>query len=354
MDQNCPVGDFFPGVKGAPFTPGEAGFKNIVGIGNRQIGNLVFSEGASFWWNAGAGNSMDIYDIAQSAITYANASRLDPKDVTQQMAETYGMTENQMRSTIQQGKHRGSVVFARLPTESSSLYEGGESYGTAYQASKNVTPRTVMELPNAVEHHPGGAKFLSGDYRAALSKDHMLEPEMHDWMKKFAENLRDTVGPNAQLPKGTQELLDMPTMEEGNQALNNYLKSIGRDQEFPNAKIRTLRPNKEGHIRFDYDDASGQRASQITTRERIDPHLPAQKLKNMASVESSFLSAKVVSDTPVKVSARSMEKSLSRAQGTRNLLSASSEAARAVTQGVEGSGALRAAGAAMSILKSRF
>jgi hypothetical protein len=74
--------EFMAGVKGVGYTPGKAGFQDLVYPGKRAIfGNMVknfkagqvadyiddiTSQGTSYWWNINAGSyaKADIYDIA--------------------------------------------------------------------------------------------------------------------------------------------------------------------------------------------------------------------------------------------------------------------------------------------------
>lgn len=64
--------------------------------------------------------------------------------------------------------------------------------------------------------------------------------------------------------------------------------------------------------------------------------------------------AKIASNIPAETVVENTERTIARSGATRELLSASAEAARAVAMGIEGSGHLRAAGAAVNILKARL
>lgn len=76
------------------------------------------------------------------------------------------------------------------------------------------------------------------------------------------------------------------------------------------------------------------------------------------STNEAQVAGRVASNIPpipaLEESLEAVQKALPRGSATRELLSASSEAARAVAKGVEGAGHLRATGAAMALLKGRL
>jgi hypothetical protein len=284
------IDDFVAGIKGVPFTPGKSGFPENIGVGSREAFNLKFEGGSSYWWNAGGDNPMSIQKLAHSSTTYANAQRLDPREVNETIAKSNGMTVGELRSAIEKGDAKGSIVFGRLPKQSSTMYSGGgENMGEAFQASESIKPRSVMELPTQIEHHRGGASFVSGGKRTALNSTDFTRPEMHDWMKSFAQNVKDTVGEGVSLPAGTQELLDAPTMSEGNTAFRKYLESSGKIDTYPEARLTSIMPDSEGLLNFQYTGPEGQSLNAQTRRASIDAHISRPVLGPEAKISTSAI-----------------------------------------------------------------
>jgi hypothetical protein len=228
------AGDFIPAVKGIGYTPGSGGFPNIVPTGNSGIGNMIKvagkggrDGGTSFWWNAGSDTSLDIYDMAHGSITYANAARLQTQaDRAMDIAPKFGMDTQTFHSMVKSGNYEGSVVFGRLPKNITAGYVGGESAGQGVQAVDEVVPYRTMKLPSNIEYHPGGARAIRSDgSKVSFSKLDLEAPEFHDWMKSFSQNLKETLPEGAALPKGAQQLLDAPFMDEGTIALQKYVEN---------------------------------------------------------------------------------------------------------------------------------
>jgi hypothetical protein len=208
-------GSFVPAVKGLPFTPGKLGFPEGVSTGRRhaaQTANVLGDESvkSSFWWNLGADTDMTIHNRAFNSIGYANAENIRRQSVNPAAAEGMGISPQKLSEMSLNPSNKGSIVFARLNSETSSLYHGGgEEIGEAVQTTDNISKYTLMDLPDSVTHDTTGPKVISNGRKTALNKVMLKEdPQFHDWMKSFAQNLKDTAGDGARLPAGTQEFLD--------------------------------------------------------------------------------------------------------------------------------------------------
>ena len=73
--------EYYPAVKGVPFTPGKGDYPNVVGLGRRQLNNTLdrFRDtGSSFWWNAAydTKKAKDIYDLAEVALITSRTTTL--------------------------------------------------------------------------------------------------------------------------------------------------------------------------------------------------------------------------------------------------------------------------------------
>lgn len=375
--------NFIPAVKGIGYTPGSGGWPNIVPTGNSGIGNTIEiagkggrAGGTSFWWNAGSDTTVDIYEMAAGSITYANAERLQTQaDRAMDIAPKFGMNPQEFHSMVKSGNYEGSIVFGRLSKDIAAGYVGGETAGEAVQAVDEVTPYRVMKLPSNVEHHPGGARVIFADgSKSTLSKDYLQQPGFHDWMKGYAKNLKETIGENAPLPKGTQELLDAPTFSEGNAALTKYLegKYPGR---FANPRLETIMPDTEGRINFTYGDnefGSVMRSSIdeniVRESQSIIPQKAAQGLSIGSPVEMKTVAnaprrmpiqkataatqAKIASSVAMETVEENVSRVVQRSGATSRLLGAATEASAHVAGGAAKSGLLREAAAAATILKA--
>jgi hypothetical protein len=308
------AGDFIPAVKGIGYTPGSGGFPNIVPTGNSGIGNMIKvagkggrDGGTSFWWNAGSDTSLDLYDMAHGSITYANAARLQTQaDRAMDIAPKFGMDTQTFHSMIKSGNYEGSVVFGRLPKNITAGYVGGESAGEGVQAVDEVVPYRTMKLPSNIEYHPGGARAIRSDgSKVSLNKSDLQAPEFHDWMKSFAKNLKETLPEGATLPKGAQELLDAPFMDEGTTALQRYLENK-YPGKYPNAAVTSIMPDAEGTVGFKFGEigTTGKvmRSSIDENLVRTTPALAAKITANapvakMAVKEAEQVSAMISSST---------------------------------------------------------
>jgi hypothetical protein len=299
------AGDFIPAVKGIGYTPGSSGWPNIVPTGNSGIGNMVEvagkggrAGGTSFWWNAGSDTSIDIYEMATGSITYANAQRLQTQaDRAMDIAPKFGMNPQEFHSMVKSGNYEGSVVFGRLPKNITAGYVGGETLGQGVQAVDEVTPYRVMKLPGNIEHHPGGARVVLADgSKSTLTKEYLQQPGFHDWMKGFVQNLKETLPEGAPLPRGAQELLDAPFIDEGTTALQKYLENK-YPGKYPNAAVTSIMPDAEGTIGFKFGELG---TTGKVMRSSID--------ENLARATSPALAAEVASSAPIaKIATREAE-----------------------------------------------
>jgi hypothetical protein len=372
--------DFIPGVKGIGYTPGSGGWPNIVPTGNSAISNAIEMAGkggsgaTSYWWNAGQDTTLDIYGMAEGSVAYANAARLQTQaDRAGQIAPKFGMNTQEFYGMVKSGNYEGSIVFGRLPKSSAAGYVGGETVGEAVQSVEDVVPYRVMSLPENVTHTVGGAKINYPGGSAPVTRGALRDPLMHDWMKDYAKNLKETIGENGILPKGTQELLDTPYMSEGNAALGKYLegKYPGR---FKNVRLQTIMPNSEGLLDFVYDGGSAQVARSsidqnlIREAQSIIPSKAAQGLSIGSPVEMKTVAtaprrmpiqkataatqAKIASSVVMETVEDNVGRVVQRSGATSRLLGAATEASAHVAGGAAKSGLLREAAAAATILKA--
>jgi hypothetical protein len=199
---------------------------------------------------------------------------------------------------IKSGNYEGSVVFGRLPKNITAGYVGGESAGQGVQAVDEVVPYRTMKLPSNIEYHPGGARVIRSDgSKVSLNKLDLQAPEFHDWMKSFAKNLKETLPEGATLPKGAQELLDAPFMDEGTTALQRYLENK-YPGKYPNAAVTSIMPDAEGTVGFKFGVDGSERGKVM--RSSID--------ENLARATSPALAAEVASSAPIaKIATREAE-----------------------------------------------
>lgn len=148
-----------------------------------------------------------------------------------------------------------------------------------------------MQIPKGVHFTTEGPRYYNQFGKSSsLYKDNLREPQFHDWMKKFAENLKKTVGEKTILPAGTQELLDTPYMDEGNAALEKYLKSKYTDDRTINPKLETIMPDKEGRLHFTY----GDNQTGMVMRSSIDDNLIKSTSPVLSEITTGVSDATVV------------------------------------------------------------
>jgi hypothetical protein len=236
--------------------------------------------------------------MATGSITYANAQRLQTQaDRAMDIAPKFGMNPQEFHSMVKSGNYEGSVVFGRLSKDITAGYVGGETLGQGVQAVDEVTPYRVMKLPSNIEHHPGGARVVLADgSKSTLTKEYLQQPGFHDWMKGFVQNLKETLPEGAPLPRGAQELLDAPFIDEGTTALQKYLENK-YPGKYPNAAVTSIMPDAEGTIGFKFGELG---TTGKVMRSSID--------ENLARATSPALAAEVASSAPIaKIATREAE-----------------------------------------------
>ena len=376
--------DFIPAVKGIGYTPGSGGFPNIVPTGNSAMSNAIEMAGkggsgaTSYWWNAGRNTTLDIYGMAEGSIAYANAARLQTQaDRAGHIAPKFGMNPLEFHSMVKSGNYEGSIVFGRLSKSTAAGYIGGESAGEAVQSVDDVVPYRVMSLPENVTHTVSGAKInYSGGVSASVTREGLRDPQMHDWMKSYAKNLKETIGENAILPKGTQELLDAPTFAEGNASLTKYLEAK-HPGKYPNATLASIMPDQKGIINFKFgvDGSSPGKVMRssidenlVRESESVIPQRGTQGLSIGSPVEMKTIAgaprkmpiqrataatqAKIASSVAMETVEDNVGRVVQRSGATSRLLGAATEASAHVAGGAAKSGLLRQAAAAATILKT--
>lgn len=189
----------------------------------------------------------------------------------------HSLTADEFVRAMKSPEQKGSIVFSRLNPNASAVFNehGG---GTGVQTIEDVIPFKKMQLPSNITYTPNGVVYAG----SRISGETLIAPEFNDWMKTFAQNIKETAGPGALLPKGTQELLDTPTMEEGSRALRAYLESTGQTSEKPNARLTTIMPDEEGIVNFVYDQPDGTTGYGRTYRERVDKFVTTTDVSDLA------------------------------------------------------------------------
>lgn len=166
--------------------------------------------------------------------------------------------------------------------------------GTGLAVGKNVTPDIKMRIPDGVHFTTEGPRYYDQFGKSSsLYKDNLREPQFHDWMKEFAENLKKTAGEKTVLPAGTQELLDAPYMDEANAALERYLRSKYTDDRTINPKLKTIMPDKEGRLHITY----GDNQTGMVMRSSIDDNLIKSTSPVLSEITTGVSDAKIVART---------------------------------------------------------
>jgi hypothetical protein len=296
------------------------------------------------------------------------------------------MTPEQFRAAAESADHRGSIVFARLDpnwTETFSEMSGGTD---GLQSARPAKPFRVQPLPENIGHNPSGAFIINETgSRTNVSAGNLRGGQglaVHDWMKTFAQNIKDTLPEGAKLPMGTQELIDAPTVDQMNLAAKNRLIEAGI---WDDTKIASV-----GIDSFDLVANQGEPAYSFTLRghtgttqtqffrpeglaphiaeakkqipfapnnlgARMDPSMPTQ-VKPFSHVMESMqkseaeMSARVAGKSLPRLGDEGVEVAVKRARSTGRMLGAANSASAAVAGGTSNSGALRAAGTLLNIL----
>ena len=245
-----------------------------------------------------------------------------------------------------------------------------------------------MPIPENVTFDAGGPRYYDQFGKSkSLYHTNLKELQFHDFMKNFAQNIKETIGEKGVFPKGTQELLDSPYVADANNALTKYIdEKYGPDHTFKNAKVTSFTENSAGKISIEYDDLAKpgkkQTSSVLKTdifanldKKLVSPNLSSvreqkassnidlQKLGKKVDVKTatrqtatprrSAMGARVSYSAAMETVGDNIENVLGRSRANRGLLSAATDASAAVAGGVEKSNALRIAGAAATILRKK-
>jgi hypothetical protein len=204
--------------------------------------------------------------------------------------------------------------------------------------------------------------------------------DLQDWMKSFAQNVKDTLPEGAALPAGTQELIDSPTVAQMNLAAKNRAIEAGwgrADYTFDIQQFN-LRSAPEGGMGYPVriTTADGKIAERFFAPETLAPHI--ERAKKELPFVPSYLGQRMDSTIPTEAKpfshvVESMKKSeaemsarvasrsvpqmadegvgvaLRSSRSTGRLLGAENSASAAVAGGTSNSGALRAAGAVLNL-----
>jgi hypothetical protein len=280
---------FLAGVKGLPFTPGKHGWPEGISVGRRhaaQSANVLGSNvRTSFWWNLGSETDMDIHAIARSSISYANAENIRFNSVNSAAAQGMGMSAEELQKLALNPNNRGSIAFTRLNAENSAFYfGGGEELGQAIQTTDKVNQYTKMDLPESVSHDTTGPKVTTNGRTGALSENVLKKDiNFHDWMKAFAQNIKDTLPEGSALPKGTKELLDSPSTEQMVAAARARLAEVGQTEAFDDLKItsmKTFEHSEAGQV-YKYSFLNnGVEEEKLFSASGLEPHI-AEAKKNI-------------------------------------------------------------------------
>jgi len=232
---------------------------------------------------------------------------------------------------------------------------------------------------------PEGVHFIeTGEMRyydqfgksSYLHTDILKQPEYHDWMKSYAENLKRTMPEGRPLIRGAQELIDAPTFSEGNAALAKYLETK-YPGKYVNPKLITIMPDEKGILRYKHgvdgsNTAKVMRSSidenLVRESESLIPQKAAQGLSIGSPVEmkkvagaprtmpiqkaTAATQAKIASSVAMETIEDNVGKVVQRSGQTGRLLGAATEASAHVAGGAAKSGLLRQAAAAATILKT--
>jgi hypothetical protein len=154
-----------------------------------------------------------------------------------------------------------------------------------------------MPIPEGIHFDPSGTTRYYDETGKSVGfhSDILKQPEYHDWMKTYAQNLKKVMPEGAILVPGAQELIDAPTYADGNTALSRYLEGK-YPGKFVNPRLRAIIPDGEGILDFVHGD--GQLGKVM--RSSID--------ENLARATSPALAAEVASSAPIaKIATREAE-----------------------------------------------
>lgn len=201
-------------------------------------------------------------------------------------------------------------------------------------------------------------------------------------MKDFAGNVKKITPEGMPLPKGTEELLNLPTTAQANQGANKYLASKtfynpdgSAIEGVGNARIQSFAANKEGRVPVLYDTAAKKNLTAYLRLEDISANITKATQEAAGVAKNINVGQKADIGTVVKSTQQARRKAvtagisyspaietvednvsrvISRSGAMRGLLGAATDASAAVAGGITKTGALRNAGIAATILKKRF
>lgn len=225
---------------------------------------------------------MNVHNIAFSSIAYANAENIRLQSVNTAAAESMGLSPQELSTISKNPENRGSIAFTKLNAETSSLYYGGgEELGQAVQTTDKINQYSLMQLPDSVSHDATGPKIIVDGRRRALN-DQILREDVkyHDWMKEYAQNIKDTSPEGAALPKGTQELLDAPSTDQMVAAARARLSEIGDTGAYEGLRISSMQTSEHfeaGQVyKYNYLE-NGIEEEKLFKAEGLAPHIEKAK-----------------------------------------------------------------------------
>lgn len=219
---------------------------------------------------------------------------------------------------------------------------------------------------------PEGVHFIeTGEMRyydqfgksSNLHADILKQPEYHDWMKSYAENLKRTMPEGRILPKGTQELLDAPYTAQGNAAIGRYLEGK-YPGKYTNPTLTSFIPDSEGRLNFRHGDNLPGKVMHSSIQDNLAPKGlqigSAVEMKTVAGAPRKMsmqratgaTQAKIASSVAMETVEDNVGRVVQRSGATSRLLGAATEASAHVAGGAAKSGLLRQAAAAATILKT--
>jgi hypothetical protein len=201
-------------------------------------------------------------------------------------------------------------------------------------------------------------------------------------MKEFAGNVKKITPEGMPLPKGAEELLNLPTTIEANQGANKYLASKtfynpdgSAIEGVGNARIQSFAPNKEGRVPVLYDTAAKKNLTAYLRLEDISANITkgteaavastkainvgqkadiATAAKTIQPAKKRAMTAGISYSPAMETIEDNVSRVISKSGAMRGLLGAATDASAAVAGGVSKTGALRNAGMAATILRKRF
>jgi hypothetical protein len=165
-----------------------------------------------------------------------------------------------------------------------------------------------MPIPEGIHFDPSGTTRYYDETGKSVGfySDILKQPEYHDWMKTYAQNLKKVMPEGAILVPGAQELIDSPTYADGNAALSRYLEGK-YPGKFVNPRLRTTIPDGEGILDFVHGDGQLGKVKRSSIDEnllQVSPQIIASEVKatapiaRIAATEGKQVSASISSSLP--------------------------------------------------------